>query len=692
MNTLLLVLIIVSVPVRLQSRGRLCGIRWFLPSHATISVCALLLAGLLGPANAAATRITTASLIEEMIDLKGMAEFPEPFYTCRQFSSYDRKSESPDEEWFANADRGQYLRVEDHQGRKEYVMMDADGPGAVVRIWSANPEGNLRIYLEGESQPVLTVPMADLLGGRYPGLPRPIGGEYSKGWNLYLPIPYSRHCKITSDKGDFYYHVNYRTYEPGTPIESFSLDVLSALEPRLKRLVTQLDSPRATGMDEEGVVEAFDFEVAPGKTTVQRLWGPLAISGAGVRVTAEDVEAALRGVILKVAFDGEPAVETPLGDFFGSAPGINAYATLPLGMTEAGELYSNWLMPFREEARIELINTTRATVALRGEVRLRPYRWNERSMHFHAKWRTEFDVPTRPMIDWNYLHATGRGVFAGVSFSIDNPVKDWWGEGDEKIYVDGETFPSHFGTGTEDYYGYAWCWPGLFTHAYHAQPRCTGPGNYGRTSVNRFHILDRIPFRQDFRFDMELWHWNAKCQVNLAVVAYWYARPGSKDGFQSIEASQAVVRPVSEYVVPRVEGALEGEAMDIIRVTGAVGPQDWDGLSAGRHLWWNAGMKPGDQLVVRFDGPKTAGRYRVIGHFLSARDYGIHQLTINGVTAGSPRDFYSPDVKSTGQVDLGVFDLRGGGNEFSATVVGANEQAVKAYMFGLDYLLLKPVD
>jgi hypothetical protein len=627
-----------------------------------------------------------------MVDLKGMAEFPKPYYTCRQFSSYDRRSKSPEEEWFANADRGQYLRVEDHQGRKEYVMVDADGPGAVVRIWSANPEGNLRIYLDRGSEPVLTASMSDLLGGRYPELPRPLGGEYSKGWNLYLPIPYAQHCKITSDKGDFYYHVNYRTYEPGTLVESFSLDVLKALGPRLKQLVAQLDSPRTTGLDEEGEVEFFDFELPPGESAVQRLRGPLAISGAVVRVDAEDMEAALRGVILKVAFDGEPAVETPLGDFFGSAPGINPYATLPLGMTDTDELYSNWFMPFREGARVELLNTTRTAVALEGEMRIRPYRWSERSMHFHAKWRAQFDIPTRPMIDWNYLHATGRGVFAGAAFAIDNPVKDWWGEGDEKIYVDGEAFPSHFGTGTEDYYGYAWCWPGLFTHAYHAQPRCTGPGNYGRTSVNRFHILDRIPFQQDFRFDMELWHWNAKCQVNMAVVAYWYARPGARDGFRAVEDSQAIVRPMPEYVVPRVQGALEGEAMDIVRVTGTADLQDWDGLSGGRHLWWHAGMKPGDQLVVRFDAPKRAGRYRVIGHFLSARDYGVHQLAVNGVPAGPPRDFYNRDVRPSGQVDLGVFELRAGRNEFSVTVVGANERAVPAYMFGLDYLLLRPAD
>ena len=130
-------------------------------------------------------------------------------------------------------------------------------------------------------------------------------------------------------------------------------------------------------------------------------------------------------------------------------------------------------------------------------------------------------------------------------------MKDWWGEGDEKIYVDGESFPSHFGTGTEDYYGYAWCWPGLFTHAYHSQSRCDGPANYGRTSVNRFHIIDRIPFTTDFKFDMELWHWTAKCQVNLAVVAYWYAKPGATDGFKPIRAADAIVRAHGRIRDPR---------------------------------------------------------------------------------------------------------------------------------------------
>ncbi len=185
-------------------------------SVAGLSAGCLLFIALGAPA-AQPDTISTATLLNDMTDLAGMAEFPTPAYTCKQFSSYDRKAKSPTQDWFANGDCGQYLRVEERAGRKEFVMMDTDGPGAIVRIWSANPQGTLRVYLDGAAQPVLEAPMSELLGGKYPGLPQPIAGEYSKGWNLYFPIPYARHCKVTSDKGNFYYHVNYRTYPAGTP-------------------------------------------------------------------------------------------------------------------------------------------------------------------------------------------------------------------------------------------------------------------------------------------------------------------------------------------------------------------------------------------------------------------------------------------------------------------------------------------
>lgn len=641
--------------------------------------------------SAQTTVVNVASLINEMTNLSTMATFPEPPYTCKQFSSYDRKSVSPDKDWFANADSGHYLRVEEKNGRKEFVMMDAEGPGAVVRIWSANPAGVLRIYLDGNDQPAIEAQMTDLLGGKFPNLPRPIAGEYSKGWNLYFPIPYSKSCKITSDKGGFYYHVNYRTYPQGTKVETFTLDSLKKYSNEINNLIAALSTPSSVVKADDARKTQWKAKIAPGSTEQIALKGSSAIIRFSGRLNAKDIQTALRGVILKGYFDDIQTIEAPVGDFFGSAPGINPFETIVLGMQKDGFMYCNWTMPFAKSAKFELVNYTKESADIDFEIYTKPYTWGDNSMHFYAKWRVDPEVPTRPMIDWNYLTVEGKGVFGGVAFSIDNPVKDWWGEGDEKIYVDGEKFPSHFGTGTEDYYGYAWCSPILFTHAYHSQSRCDGPGNYGRTSVNRFHIIDRIPFTKDFKFDMELWHWNAKCKVNMMITAYWYAKPGAKDKFKPIKPEDAVVRPLQAYTPPKVAGAIEGEEMKIVKVTGTVGPQDWSGLSGERHLWWHAGMKPGDSLTVAFNAPKT-GKYRVFARFLTARDYGIHQLSINGVKAGEPIDFYNPEVKPTKEIDLGVFDLKQGENELTVNVVGANEKAIKAYMFGLDYILLKPVE
>lgn len=653
-----------------------------------ISSSALVLVlSLWGPWSAGAQTITTKSLLEDMILLDGLAEFPSPAYTCKQTSSYDRRSKSPEDDWFANGDSGQFLRVEECGGRQEYVMADVEGPGALVRIWSANPAGTMRIYLDGAQEPSLAAPMSEILGGTYPGLPRPLAGEYSKGWNLYLPIPYAKHCKVTSDAGKFYYHVNYRTYEAGTAVETFRSSQIQSLGSELAPVAARLSgpaSPVAAG------ATAFAVTVPPGQCApLAAFSGSQAITQFEVQWTPSNVrdEPALRAAVLEMVFDGQQTVAAPLGDFFGTGPGLNPFESLPVSVAADGRLSCRWVMPFQRSAEIRVRNLGPAEVSLRGAVMAAPRPWTERSLHFHAKWRAAFAVPTEPKIDWNYLAAKGQGVFAGVAFSIDNPVREWWGEGDEKIYVDGETFPSHFGTGTEDYYGYAWCFPGLFTHAYHNQTRCDGPRNYGRTSVNRWHILDRIPFAREFRFDMELWHWK-KCDVNLAVLACWYARPGGSDAFAPLAAGDLCVRPVPEVEIPKVAGAIEGESLKILQGTGAPRPQSWDTSSDGAHLWWAGGQKPGDQLVLGF--PVTGeGRYRVKAQLLQAVDYGVAQIAINGRPAGHPVDFYHEPGVTAALRDLGVWDLREGENTISFTFTGAHPKAKKAYMIGLDYLLLE---
>ncbi|MFN3650971.1 MAG: DUF2961 domain-containing protein [Armatimonadota bacterium] len=643
-------------------------------------------------AAAETSSVSTRSLLTELTDLRGMAEFPAPQYSTGQFSSHDRRSTSAadHEGWFANDDWGRFLRIEERDGRQEQVMMDAKGPGAVVRIWSANPSGTLRIYLDGASTPVIEEKMEELLGGKVSGFPLPIAGVRARGYNLYFPIAYAKSCKITCDQDKPYYIVNYRTYASGTPVQSFTRTELPNLAAEIRDAAAKMAHPYTVGIAPDKTV-SFEKTLQPGASAdLAALKGSRAVTRFTVRPTADDVTAALRGVVVRMSFDGQQTVEAPLGDFFGAAPGLNVFETLPLGGTEQGELWSHWVMPFRRDARIQVVNMGKAPVTLQGQVGSAPYQWTPRTMHFSAGYNSRYDLKTRPFVDLNHLQVQGKGVFAGLSLAVDNPVRAWWGEGDEKVYVDGEKFPSWFGTGTEDYFGYAWCDTGYFTHAYHAQP-CTqnGPGNYGRYSNNRFHIMDRIPFNQSLKFDMELWHWEDRI-VNMATVAYWYAIPGAKDQFAAIKPADLELRPMPEYQPFKVAGAIEGETMEVLERTGVADGQDWAGLSGERQLWWRQGPKVGDTLRLRFNVP-AAGTYRVVGRFLKARDYGIHQLAINGQKAGNPIDFYNPDVAPTEELDLGTHTLKAGANELTVTVTGANPRADKQYMFGLDYLKLAPV-
>ncbi len=644
---------------------------------------------------AGAQSVTMDSLLKEMTSLDWMAVAPGPTYITKQFSSYDRNSTDPnvltEKNWFANGDRGQYLRKEKGEKGTEFVLMDADGPGALVRFWSANANegGVVRVYIDGAERPAVEMKLEDMLDGRAAPFIKPIAVSLSKGWSSYLPIPYAKHCKVTVSKFDIYYQINYRTYASGTVAESYSPALAERLMPAIEAAARALAAPEtAAKIPDNATPSAYDASLAPGETQTLEVAGPAVVYGLTCKADAADPADALRGCVLEIAFDGNaPAVIAPLGDFFGTAPGINPFRSLPCGVAADGKtLYSHWVMPFRQTAILSVTNHSKAAVTLSGEVTTAPWTWKPDSLYFHAKWRGVRDLPTRPMCDWNYMSADGgRGRFAGVMLHVTNPVPDWWGEGDEKIYVDGEAFPSHFGTGTEDYFGYAWCCPEPFTHAYHNQPRCDGPGNYGQTCLSRFHVMDNIPWTKSFRFDLEMWHW-ADVKITQSVVAYWYAEGSARDNFPPIDPALLGVPPVPE--LKGVEGAIEGEKMKVVSVdAGPVDPQNgvapW---SRGSQLWWRQG-KVGDKLVLAFPVAE-AGRYEVLGRFTKAPDYGIHKLAVNGQPAKAPVDLYHPKVIADDEQSLGVFDLIQGDNTLEVQVVGANEKAVPGNMFGLDYLRL----
>jgi len=648
------------------------------------------------------TQHTYVDLIHRLTDLERLATLPAPGETCAQWSSYDRDSRYDEASgryvgWDANGDGDGFVRKEGDQ----FVFAEMEGPGCIWRIWSARPEqGHVRIYLDGAKEPTIDLPFKSYFDGKNEPFTRSaLVHTVAMGWNNYTPIPYRKSCKITADKGwGAYFQFVYTTYPKGTQVPTFKRQ-LSAEENKAldeANAVLSKGGPAPAGSSFEATSGQETVTIEPGDRAVVTLDGPAALTGFTVRGAFEnrdDEIQALRDIVLQVTWDDEnkPAVWSPLGDFFGTAPGANLYRSFPLGMTEEG-YYCNWYMPFATRATFEFINegTKARTLDLSGtfEPLRRPI---EQLGRFHAKWHRDAFLPQdaeRARIDWTMLKTQGRGRFCGVMLHVWNPRGSWWGEGDEKFFVDGEKFPSTIGTGSEDYFGYAWCNPTLFANCYHNQT--ISMNNRGHISVNRFHITDNIPFQKSFEGAIEKYYANARPTL-YAATTYWYQAAGQSDPYEPVPQNQRTgyFGPIE---VTKVKGALEGEELKILATTGGgAASQDMSGFgtdwSGEAHLWWTE-AKPSNALDLAVPVEK-AGTYRLKMQLTKAVDYGIVQLSLDGKKLGQPIDLYNNGVVATGALDMGTHELTRGRHVLRVEIIGANEKAVKSYMFGLDYIKLE---
>ena len=650
----------------------------------------------------AAERLTYTDLIKRLTGLEQLATLPVPGERCAQWSSWDRRSQydaaSGDYvDWAANGDGGGFIRKEGD----EFVFAEMDGPGVIWRIWSALPkEGHVRIYLDGAETPAVDLPFIGYFNRQnepfvYPALVH----ETARGQNNYVPIPFQKSCKITAEKDwGAYYHFTYTTYPTSTQLPTFTrklseeeLDALERANAVLSRggndlLVRRRGQQKMTQ----------PVTVPPGGTvTVLRLKGKWAITGIDVSMDLPDSPEdrdILRELTLHMYWDGEasPSVWAPLGDFFGTAPGVNKYESLPLGMTGT-QFYCRWYMPVEKGAVIKVSNDGDEQRSLKFTIGHAPLTKPIETLgRFHAKWHRDAflpDDPQRRKIDWTMLKTQGRGRFCGVMLHVWNPRGGWWGEGDEKFFVDGEHFPSTFGTGSEDYFGYAWCDPTLFENCYHNQT--ISMNNRGHVSVNRWHIADNVPFQSSFEAAIEKYYPNSRPTL-YASIAYWYQAAGQSDPYEPVPVGErkGYWGPIE---IMKVKGALEGEQLQILAKTaGNPHKQDMYGYgpdwSNEAHLWWIK-AKPGDTLDLAVPVQKR-GTYRLTMQLTKAVDYGIVQLYLDGKTLGGPIDLFNNGVVATGALAMGTHELSKGRHTLRVEIVGANEKAVKKYMFGLDYLKL----
>jgi len=270
-------------------------------------------------------------------------------------------------------------------------------------------------------------------------------------------------------------------------------------------------------------------------TTILDLEGPGTIRHTWITTRKQSY----RDLILRFYWDdeSEPSVECPFGDFF--CQGWNAYTPIEgLAMNVNPSMSNNCYlpMPFRRRARITVENRGPAeepyffyaiTVGL-GAVA-------PEAAYLHAQYRRSNPLPYAT--DHVILDGvTGRGHYVGTFMAWQQNSAGWWGEGEFKAFIDGDReFPTICGTGTEDYFGGAWCFNGNYSAPFLGYCNVTGAAQAGRKTnlvgdrhiMYRFHLLDPIRFRRELRVTMQALGWRSEkrhlpLQDDIHSVAYWY--------------------------------------------------------------------------------------------------------------------------------------------------------------------------
>lgn len=277
----------------------------------------------------------------------------------------------------------------------------------------------------------------------------------------------------------------------------------------------------------------------------------------------------LRKLLLRMYWDDEvePSVEVPLGDFFGIGHGISKdFSSAALSMSPAdGRAFNCFFpMPFRKKARITIESKCINHANFYFYIDYEEYQQlpvDAEIGYFHAKWNREYNTngwaPTEPgFLDrekanvpeepkwlpaaWlkkntdgkdNYviLDAIGKGKYVGCNLNIDvfeRQANDWYGEGDDMIFIDGESWPpSLHGTGTEDYFNTAFCPTKEFCTPSHGLTVYSGEEAGftwgGKNSMYRLHINDPIHFEKSIKVTIEHGHAN-KLSNDYSSTAYWY--------------------------------------------------------------------------------------------------------------------------------------------------------------------------
>lgn len=443
-----------------------------------------------------------------------------------------------------------------------------------------------------------------------------------------------------------------------------------------------------------------NFRVAPGAIhTLMDVKGPGEIThiwmtflGPERHEWAPQGSATHQDMLLRIYWDGnpKPAVEAPVGDFFANCFGQrSSVISLPVMVEDADSYNCFWRMPFKKGARVEIINQgTKPVNLLYYNIDwLKKDRLPKDTPYFYAQYRQEY--PVKKGEDYVLLDTKGKGHVVGTVLGVRSRSPSWFGEGDEKIYIDGEAQALIWGTGTEDYFLSAW---GLKTVStpYSGTPFFDGWGLLGgRTSAYRWHINDPIVFQKGIRMTMEHFGWISKDENRENRDMSWNER---EDDFSSVTFWYQTGTPT---FTARAPSAAERRlpSLDLTtyaRDAATHGPGNAEkqslGFYEGDQLLYMPSKAEGSYLEIPFE-VKTKEPRRLLLNLTKSYDFGIYKVTLNGIPVGGPIDLYSAEVANA-EVPLLDFWPEPGKYTIRLECVGKNERSTGHYL-GIESVRLR---
>jgi len=396
--------------------------------------------------------------LKQFYDFSSLPKY-EPNSYCAEVSTYDRTGLNND------GFNGTYSFLRRNED-SSLVIFEQDGAGVIDRIWTPTPSTDtLDFYIDDSLQKAFSICYMDLFSGKVYPFVAPLCSNELGGYYSYLPIPFSKFCKIVLKANKTQFHqIGYRLYDSSTHIKSFGLSLNDEEKEMLKKITTVWKEPfdvlKNTGVDFTEIKQKFIIK--PGESiTVFHAASAGRIAGFEI-VSQSTLDAVAKNIDLRITWDNEksPAVYCPLADYFGYAFGNASMQGLMVGSD--GETHYSWFpMPYDKSAKIELIyrNVTKKDplndIAFTVKVFVQNIKRDTATEgKFYASWNHENPVATgKP---YTMLDVKGKGHFAGVVLQAQGlkPGMTLFFEGDDSTVIDGQM--RYHGTGSEDFFNGGW--------------------------------------------------------------------------------------------------------------------------------------------------------------------------------------------------------------------------------------------